>query len=577
MGKLKTHGKAIDFRRIVVLVFGALFIFSVVLNVFVLTGDKKISKRSISVASKFMGLHFTSKERGMMVEDLKENVTNYEKIREISLNNSVPPALMFHPVVPGMRIEKMPRSFSVSKSRKVEAPSNIEDLAFYSVKDLAQLIRTRKVTSMELTQMYLERLKKYGPKLECVITLTEDLALQQARRADEEIAAGRYRGLLHGIPYGAKDLLATKGYKTTWGAMPYKDQMINENATVIQRLEEAGAVLVAKLSMGALANGNIWFGGKTKNPWNLEQGSSGSSAGSAAATAAGLVGFAIGTETYGSIVSPSTRCRVTGLRPTYGQVSRYGAMALSWSMDKIGPICRTVEDCAIVFNAIYGPDGKDRSVEDYPFHWDPSLRLDKIRIGYLKKVFEEDTSHAEKNNMILDTFHSLGVKLIPMELPDFPVQSIEFILSVEAAAAFDELTRSNRDDLLVRQERNAWPNIFRQARFIPAVEYIQANRIRTLLMQTMAEKMKDVDVFVAPSFQGGTLLLTNLTGHPAVVVPTGADEKGNSTSITFIGNLYDEGKVLAVAKAFQDATDFHTHHPDLEAIIVQSEKNTTEQ
>ena len=402
--------------------------------------------------------------------------------------------------------------------------------------------------------------------MECVITLTEELALAQAKRADKEIASGRYRGPLHGIPWGAKDLLSTKGIKTTWGAMPYKDQIIDVDATVVKRLEEAGAVLVAKLTMGALAWGDIWFDGKTKNPWNPEQGSSGSSAGSASSTAAGLVGFSIGTETWGSIVSPSTRCGVTGLRPTFGRVSRYGAMALSWSMDKIGPICRSVEDCSLVFNAIYGPDGKDFTVVNLPFNWDPSLDLKDIRIGYLKKVFERKYRNKKNDEASLEALRSLGVELVPFDLPELPVNALSFILNAEAAAAFDELTRSNRDDLLVRQIKQAWPNTFRQARLIPAVEYIQANRVRTLLMEEMAQKMKGIDVYIAPSFGGNNLLLTNLTGHPAVVVPNGFDEKGSPTSISFIGNLFEEAKTLRVAKAYQDVTDFHRKHPDLKRI-----------
>ncbi len=411
--------------------------------------------------------------------------------------------------------------------------------------------------------MYLERLKEHGPTLQCVVTLTEELALKQAARADAEIAAGKYRGPLHGIPYGAKDLLAVKGYKTTWGAMPYKDQMIDENSTVVKKLEEAGAVLVAKLTLGALAWGDVWFGGKTKNPWNLEEGSSGSSAGSGSATAAGLVAFAIGTETWGSIVSPSTRCGVTGLRPTFGRVSRAGAMALSWSMDKIGPMCRTVEDCAIVFNAIYGPDGLDQSLIDLPFNYNADVDLTGLRIGYLKSAFEGDYTGKDNDEASLKVLRELGVDLIPFELPEFPVENISFILWAEAAAAFDELTRSGQDELMVRQIQRAWPNVFRASRFIPAVEYIQANRARHILIQKMAEQMKAVDLFVTPSFGGNNLLVTNLTGHPCVVVPNGFKENGSPTSISFIGQLYDEGTILAVAKAYQDATDWHKQHPSM--------------
>jgi Asp-tRNA(Asn)/Glu-tRNA(Gln) amidotransferase A subunit family amidase len=525
---------------------------------------KQITTQDIASTEKIIGLHFTPKERRLMKGNLEENAADYAKLHQVPLANSVPPAIQFSPIIPGLRFEKEQGSFSYREDSSVQRPDNLEDLAFYPVTALAALMRTRKVTSTELTRMYLGRLKKYGPGLECVITLTEELALAQAKRADEEIAAGRYRGPLHGIPWGAKDLLATKGIKTTWGAMPYKDQMIDTNATVVDRLEQAGAVLVAKLTMGALAWGDVWFGGRTRNPWDYERGSSGSSAGSASATAAGLVGFAIGTETWGSIVSPSTQCGVTGLRPTYGRVSRSGAMALSWSMDKIGAIGRSAEDCALVFEAISGPDGKDLTVVDLPFNWDPASDLRSIRVGYLKKAFEEDYPTKKNDEASLEVLKKLGVELIPFDLPeDLPVDALGFILNAEAAAAFDELTRTHKDDLMVRQGKNAWPNVFRQARFIPAVEYIQANRVRTLLMEEMALRLKDLDVYVAPSFGGNNLLLTNLTGHPAVVVPNGFNEKGLPTSISFIGNLFEEAKALRLAQAFEEATPFHLKHPVL--------------
>jgi Asp-tRNA(Asn)/Glu-tRNA(Gln) amidotransferase A subunit family amidase len=518
---------------------------------------------SISSAESLTGLEFNADERELMLEDLEENLSDYQTLRNIPVENSNTPALLFHPHVPGIE-QKMPPEFSTSYLQdKVKMPEDPEDLAFYPVTALAHLIRTRKITSAELTKLYLARLKKYGPKLHCVITLTENLALDQARQADKEIARGHYKGPLHGIPYGAKDLLAVQGYKTTWGAVPYKDQVIEENATVIQRLKNAGAVLAAKLSMGALAWGDVWFGGKTRNPWDLEQGSSGSSAGSASATAAGLVGFSIGTETWGSIISPCTRCGVTGLRPTFGRVSRTGAMALSWSMDKIGPICRSVEDCALVFDAIQGPDGIDPTVVDRPFHGIPQ-DIRNIRIGYLKQAFEDSTRSQQNDLNVLDVLRSLGVDLIPLDtLTHYPVRSLSFILSAEAAAAFDDLTRSNRDSLLVRQAKNAWPNVFRASRFIPAVEYIQANRIRKLIMKEVAEKLKGIDVFVCPTFGADVLLLTNLTGHPSVVVPNGFDETGHPTSITFVGNLFEEEKTLAVARMFQNATDFHLERPEL--------------
>ena len=382
-------------------------------------------------------------------------------------------------------------------------------------------------------------------------------------RADKEIAAGHYRGPLHGIPYGAKDLLATKGIRTTWGSVPFKEQMFDEDATVIKRLENAGAILVAKLTMGELAWGDVWFGGKTKNPWKLDQGSSGSSAGSASATAAGLVGFSIGTETWGSIVSPSNRCGTTGLRPTYGRVSRKGAMALSWSMDKIGPICRTVEDCALVFNAIYGPDPGDQTLYDVPFNYSSQIDLKRLTVGYVKADFDSAKINRDQNNASLAKLRAMGVTLIPIEMPKLPVSDLHIILSAEAGAAFDDLTRSGKDDMLVRQIKNAWPNAFRSSRFIPAVEYIQANRVRYILIQEMAKLMARIDLYVAPSVEGDNSLLTNLTGHPCVVVPNGFTKENTPTSITFIGRLFDEGKLLGFARAYQQATDFHLKHPHL--------------
>ncbi|UCE22617.1 MAG: amidase [Candidatus Aminicenantes bacterium] len=563
MGNLK---KKFGFSTVLALTTIALLFILVFGGAFALYYFKgrQITTSDIVSAEKIANLHFTAKERKMMLNGVRRNSNIYERLRNTSLDNHVPPALLFNPVLPGMEFEQKQNPLKYTIPADVQVPDNFEDLAFYPVTSLAHLIKSRKVSSTELTQLYISRLKKYGPRLNCVITLTEELALEQAKRADEEIASGKYRGPLHGIPWGAKDLLSTKGIKTTWGAMPYKDQVIDEDATAVRRLEEAGAVLVAKLSMGALAMGDVWFGGTTLNPWNPEQGSSGSSAGSAAATAAGLVGFSIGTETLGSIVSPSTRCNVTGLRPTYGRVSRYGAMALSWSMDKIGPICRTVEDCALVFHAIFGPDGKDLTIVDLPFNWDPSSGLKDIRIGYLKKAFESENDDKKNNEAALEVLRSLGIELIPIELPDFPVYNLSFILRVEAAAAFDELTRSNRDDLLVRQNRGAWPNSFRQARLIPAVEYIQANRLRTLLMQKMAEVMKRIDVYIVPRRGGANLVITNLTGHPAVLIPNGHNEKDGPTPISFIGNLFGEANALRAAKAFQDATGFHLKHPDLD-------------
>lgn len=523
-----------------------------------------LTRDLVAAAEQLFGLQFNAAKRDSMLDDLTDNLASYRKLRELHLNNSVPPALDFNPVPVGMKFETERKPVVMSTAKRLAVPTNLEELAFASIGELAELLRTRKITSTQLTQMYLARLKKYGTKLECVITLTEELALQQAARADAEITAGKYRGPLHGIPYGAKDLLAAKGYKTTWGSVPYKEQMLEQDATVIQRLEAAGAVLVAKLTLGELAWGDVWFGGKTRNPWNLEQGSSGSSAGSAAATAAGLVAFAIGSETYGSIVSPATRCGVTGLRPTYGRVSRAGAMALSWTMDKLGPMCRTVEDCALVFNAIYGPDGLDQTVVDVPFNYNPKIKLSALRIGYLQKDFANDSTFRATNEAALAKLRELGAQLLPMELPNLPVEAINITLSAEAAAAFDELTLSGKDDMLVRQIKNAWPNAFRSARFIPAVEFIQANRARYLLVQEMGKLMNEVDIYVAPSFGGNNLLLTNLSGHPCVVVPNGFNDKGSPVSLTFVGKLYDEATLLAVAKIYQDATEFHLKHPEMQ-------------
>lgn len=538
--------------------------FSLSVNIFSQIDSVNLFKLNIESAEKLIDLNFTDAERDSAQDNLKFYIKSYDVIHKIDLPNNIPPAILFNPIPVGYVNNAKQEKIKLEDYSKTVMPKNIDDLAFYSIGQLAYLIKTKKITSTELTKFYIARLKKYDPILKCIITLTEDLALKQAAIADKEIADGRYRGLLHGIPYGAKDLLAVKGYKTTWGASPYKDQVIDEDATLIKKLEDAGAVLVAKLSMGALAWGDVWFGGKTKNPWDITAGSSGSSAGSASATSAGLVPFAIGTETYGSIVSPSTVCGVSGLRPTYGRVSRTGAMALCWSMDKIGPICRNTEDLAIVFNAIYGSDGIDLTLYNFPFNYDHKVNLKDLKIGYLKSDFDQQYAFHKNDSLTLDTLRKLGAKLIPIELPDIPVENISFILSAEAAAAFDELTRSNRDDLLVRQIKNAWPNEFRSARFIPAVEYINANRIRFLLIQKMAELMNKVDLFLAPSDEGNSSLLTNLSGHPCVVVPNGFSEKGTPTSITFIGKLFDEGTIISVAKKFQDATDFHQMHPKID-------------
>jgi len=531
---------------------------------------------------------FTDAQETLALPGVNGNLDSYETLRKIDVPLDTEPAIAFHPARARKELYAAKTKFRFGK---VELPpfKTVDDLAFATVPQLAELIRTRKVSSVELTKMYLGRLKRYGPKLLCIVTLTEDLAMKQAQDADNDLKRGKYRGPLHGIPWGAKDLFATKGIKTTWGAEPYRDQMIDYDATVVERLREAGAVLVVKLSMGALAQGPKWFGGVTRNPWAPDEdrtGSSGSSAGPASATSAGLVGFSIGTETLGSIVSPSSTCGVTGLRPTYGRVSRYGAMGLSWTMDKIGPICRGVEDCAAALDAIYGPDNRDLTVGDAPFNWSADVLLDKLRIGYLKGEFEgagitpqndqQRQQLAQRTAMYkeaLDALEKAGVKMTPIELPKFSSGSLRFLLVAEAATAFDDITRDGRVNQLSGQDAGDWPNSFRTSRFIPAVEYLRAQRARTLLMREMDKLMMQWDVFVSPAPGSASLLVTNLTGHPAVCVPCGfldvpAANNGPvqhlPQSIMFTGGLYDEASPLRVALAFEQATKWHTMHPKVD-------------
>ena len=554
------------------------------------TPPLRITKDMMHNAEKLIGIELNDKQEEMALPGVNRNLDNYEAVRKIDVPLDTEPAIAFHPAQPGFHIKRASSKikFRFGRNDPVQFKS-VEDLAFATVPQLAELIRTKEVSSVELTKMYLGRLKRYGPKLFCIVTLTEDLAMKQAQDADNDLKRGKYRGPLHGIPWGAKDLFATKGIKTTWGAEPYRDQVIDYDATVVERLREAGAVLVAKLSMGALAQGPKWFGGVTRNPWVPDedrQGSSGSSAGPASATAAGLVGFSIGTETLGSIVSPSSRCGVTGLRPTYGRVSRYGAMGLSWTMDKIGPICRGVEDCAAALDAIYGPDNRDTTVGDAPFNWSADVPLSKLRVGYLKSEFEgagfqpqneQQRQQQEQRKAMykeaLDALEKAGVKMTPIELPKFPSQNIRFILTAEAATAFDDITRDGRVNQLSGQDAGDWPNSFRTSRFVPAVEYLRAQRARTLLMREMDKLMMQWDVFVSPAPGSASLLVTNLTGHPAVCVPCGFLDVPAGTNgpaqhlpqaIMFTGGLYDEASPLRVALAFQQATKWHTMHPKVD-------------
>src|SRR5438105_9622577 len=440
---------------------------------------KKITAEMIAGAAAIAGVSIEDSQKQLMLSLLNDQLKAYEKIRELHLPNDVQMALVFNPVLPGMTFERQPRPMRLGRISVASAPRNLEDVAFASARELGELVRTRKVSSSALTDMYLERLKRYDPLLKYMITYTEDRAKAQAREADREIAAGKYRGPLHGLPWGAKDLLAVKGYPTTWGAAGFEHQQINQDATVVQRLDAAGAVLLGKTTLGALANDDVWFGGKTRNPWNPAEGSSGSSAGSASATAAGCIAFSIGSETLGSISSPCTRCGTTGLRPTFGFIPRTGAMALSWSMDKLGPICRSVEDCALVMDAIYGPDGHDRCVRDAAFNWDANLDWRKLRVGYLKTEFEKppeaepeakeqkDISPEEKakkeedrqrradqrarraydrryDEAAIAKLRSMGASLAPVELPKYPYDAMVNMLLAESAAAFDELTRTGR-------------------------------------------------------------------------------------------------------------------------------------
>lgn len=523
----------------------------------------EITPQSIDGASDLIGLTFSPAEKDSMINTLKNQLNNIENSRKVELDNSIAPSLVFNPLPQGFHpsTEQMPLNWGLEK--EIELPTSDVDIAYTPVHQLAVLIKSKKLTSERLTKIYLDRIKAHSDTLQCLITLMEDSALEKAREMDAELAAGKYRGPLHGIPYGIKDLLAVKGTKTTWGAMPYKDQKIEETAEIVTKLNDAGAVLVGKFTLGALAMGDVWYGGVTKNPWNLKQGSSGSSAGSASAVSAGLVPFAIGTETLGSIVSPSTRNGVTGLRPTYGRVSKHGAMALSWSMDKIGPISRSALDNGIVLSVINGKDENDASSIAAAFNYDASLDPKKLKVGYFKPFFETERT-SENDKKVLEELQNLGIELHPLELKtSIQAGPIVMMLMVEGAAAFDNLTRLGWDDQLVAQHKNAWPNLFRAARFIPAVEYVNLSRQRTLLIQEMHELMKDYDVVVTPSFGGPQLQITNLTGHPALCMPNGFNDNGSPTSITLLGNLFEEDKLVLLGNYLQQNTDWQAKRPPL--------------
>jgi Asp-tRNA(Asn)/Glu-tRNA(Gln) amidotransferase A subunit family amidase len=527
---------------------------------FTLVAQDTLTKIDVNASAKLADLNFSEKELEMMLPDLKENIMDFRKMHTLSLENSVGMSIAQRLTTPTEKQEKIKWKYN----KKISMPTNKNEIAFYSIQQLGSLLRNKSITSVELTTFFIERIKKYADTLQCVVSLTESIALEQASKADEELKKGIDRGPLHGIPYGLKDLFAVKNTNTTWGAQPYKDQKIDQDAYVYTRLKEAGGVLVAKFSLGALAMGDYWFAGRTKNPWNTTLGSSGSSAGSASATVAGLVPFAIGTETHGSIISPSHTCGATGLRPTFGSTSRSGAMTLSWSLDKVGPICRSAEDAATVFSFIHGTDGKDESAVNRSFNLSKKSGIKNLRIGYAKNYFERLDSNSQEWGVI-KAFREQGIEVQPMYLPDTDVYKfdiIELVIGAEAAAAFDEFTRVGLDDQMTRQTRYDWPNYFRVSRMIPAVEYVNANRHRSVLMQKMNQAMQEYDVIITPSFGNRQLAITNLTGHPALCMPIGFTKQGTPNSITLLANLFREEELVTVGSFFQKITDHDEKHPD---------------
>jgi len=514
----------------------------------------KVTTDDIKILEKVSGLNFTEDERKEILDTVRSYRGSFEQLRQAAIKENTSVSLAY---VPADRPAQGDHSVkaNVNRRRDLRRLSPDSALAFMSVGDLGQLIRNRQLTSVELTQLYISRLKKYGDTLLAVVTLMEASALQEAAQADADLKNGLDRGPLHGIPYGAKDLFAAKGAPTTWGADPYKAQMLDYDAAIVERLRAAGAVLVAKLSMGSLAQGDVWFKGTTKNPWNMKQGSSGSSAGSAAATAAGLVAFGIGTETSGSILSPSQRCRVTGLRPTFGRVSRYGAMELSFSLDRIGPICREAEDCALVLAALCGSDARDPSAVDRPFFYPPKLDIDSLRIGWV------GSESGLANDPAAKRLKELKAQVVPVKVAPFP-SALFTILNVEAASAFDNFTRS---DLIHGLKNSSWPQTFRSGRFVPGVEYLQAQRVRTLMMRQFEKDVAEFDFLLGPGIGGQAFNHANFCGYPSIAIPFGDDGNGNSVSKALIGKPYDEARLIVLAKALQDSFEYHRHHPDLEA------------
>ncbi len=544
----------------------------------------EVAPKTFVEAEKLVQVEMTGEECAQAASSWRGNMASlYERRtgpRKIALESTLAPFSRYESILPGQQIASGENTFVRSKSDPGPLPSNDEDIAFAPVTRLSRWIEQKQITSERLTQIYLSRLEQYNPKLRCVITLTRDLALQQAKQADAEIAAGHYRGPLHGIPWGGKDLLDTAGIPTTYGAEPYRNRIAKDDAAVVKRLHAAGAVLVAKLSLGALALNDIWFGGQTMNPWLIEEGASGSSAGPGAATAAGLVGFSIGSETGGSIVSPSMRCGVTGLRPTYGRVARTGAMTLCWSLDKLGPMARSVEDALLVLNAISGADPGDLSSVDSSLHFDANTNTKGLRVGYFPKWMNEAPA-TDVDRMALETVKKIGMQPVEVALPDWPYDSLNLILFAEGAAAFEELGLSGGFRQLREQTYDAWPNIFRQARFLSAVDFVQADRFRRKVCEQMARVFESVDLLLVPSLRDEILTITNNTGHPSLTMRAGFVEVSEARTdwapdpsrpvpkfspprrvphgVTLIGKLFDEGTVgqagMALEQAFNVVND----------------------
>lgn len=527
-----------------------------------LYAQRVITKDDISASENMNGLHYNDAKRDSMLDGLSKNLKTYTYYHSLNLKNDAPLPLSFNVTLEDITIpvKQLPVHFTIPAA--VKLPENLDQLAFYSIPQLASLIKTKKITSERLTRFFLDRLRKYGPVLHCVIELTDSIAIRQAKQADAELARGLYRGPLHGIPYGIKDLFAVKGTHTTWGTPPYKDQVIDETAFVAQKLEKAGAVLVAKLSLGELAEDDVWFGGLTRNPWDIRKGSGGSSAGSSSATAAGLVSFAIGTETYGSIVDPAMRCGVTGLRPTYGSIARTGAMVLAWTSDKIGPICRSAEDAAIVFYYVHGADNKDASSVNFAFNYTDHVDLKTLKIAYIKNYIDTLPENSTEKET-LKKLRKMGATVTGINFPDnlHGDETLNLIVGVESATAFDPLTRSNKDEEMVQQNKDRWPNIFRTSRLVPAVEYLTACRVRYQIMKQMDKFIDQYDVIIAPPETGDQLAITNLTGNPSITLPNGKLLNNMPASITFIGKHFGEAKLLAFTKAYQEYTGYNLKHP----------------